>query len=74
MLRSAWKGSQSTNKEVLSQGGTERSLLETEKHRKLSFFDHLLAHISLQRNLPEGMMGGKRKKWIYSSYSPMMKS
>ena len=48
-----------TNEEVLRLADTKRSLFQTVKQRKLSFFDHIMRHDSLQRNLLEGMVEGK---------------
>ena len=46
--------------EVLRLADTERSLIQTVKQRKLSFFGHIIRHNSLQRNLLEDMVEGKR--------------
>ena len=59
MLRISWTR-RITNEEVIRIAGTKRSLLETVKKRKLSFFGHVMRHDSLQRDLLEGMVEGKR--------------
>ena len=59
MLRIGWIR-HITNEEVLRLADTKRSLFQTVKQRKLSFFGHIMRHDSLQRNLIEGMVEGKR--------------
>ena len=59
MLRISWTR-HVTNEEVLRLADTKRSLFQTVKQRKLSFFGHIMRHDSLQRNLLEGMVEGKR--------------
>ena len=59
MLRISWTR-HLTNEEVLRLANTKRSLFQTVKQRKLSFFGHIMRHDSLQRNLLEGMVEGKR--------------
>ena len=59
MLRISWTR-HVTNKEVLRLADTKKSLFQTVKQRKLSFFGHIMRHDSLQRNLLEGMVEGKR--------------
>ena len=56
MLRISWTR-RITNEEVIRIAGTKKSLLETVKKRKLSFFGHVMRHDSLQRYLNEGMRG-----------------
>ena len=59
MLRISWTR-RVTNEEVLRSAGTSRSLLDTVRIRKLSFFGHIMRHDSIQRDLIEGMVEGKR--------------
>ena len=59
MLRTSWTR-RITNEEVNRIAGTNRSLFETVKKRKLSFFGHVMRHDSLQRDLLEGMVEDKR--------------
>ena len=59
MLRISWKKHMS-NEEVLGQAGVKRSLFGTVCQRKMSFFGHIMRHDSMQRNLLEGMVEGKR--------------
>ena len=62
-----------TNEEVLRLAGTSRTLLDTVRTRKLSFFGHMMRHNSLQRDLIEGMVEGKQGRgrpilqWMTSS-------
>ena len=58
MLRISWTR-RITNEEVIRIAGTKRSLFETVKKRKLSFFGHVMRHDSLP-DLLEGMVEGKR--------------
>ena len=59
MLRISWTR-RVTNEEVLRLADTKRSLFDTVRQRKLSFFGHLMRHDSMQRDLLEGMVEGKR--------------
>ena len=59
MLRISWTR-HVTNEEVLRLADTKRSLFQTVEQRKLSFFGHIMRRDSLQRNLLEGMVEGKR--------------
>lgn len=59
MLRISWTR-RVTNEEVLHIAGASRSLFDTAQLRKLSFFGHIMRHDSLQRDLVEGMVEGKR--------------
>lgn len=51
-----------TNAQVLQMIGQERTLWKDIKKRKVRFLGHLLRHQSLQKQLLEGMIKGKRKK------------
>ena len=53
------KNTMDTNEEVLRFAGTSRTLLDTVRARKLSFFGHMMRYNSLQRELIEGMVEGK---------------
>ena len=59
MLRITWKDKKS-NKEVLKMAKTERSLLQIIKKRKMVYFGHIIRRNTLQRQLLEGKITGKR--------------
>ena len=59
MLRISWTR-HVTNEEVLCLANTKRALFDTVRQRKLSFFGHMMRHDSLQRDLLEGMVEGRR--------------
>ena len=48
------------NESVLDLAGLRKELVRVVQMRKLRFFGHLMRHESLQRNLLEGMVDGKR--------------
>ena len=49
-----------TNEEVIRIAGTKRSPFDTVEKRQLPFFGQVMRHDSLQRDLLEGMVEGKR--------------
>ena len=49
-----------TNEDVCLKLNMERSLLETIKRRKLSYFGHIKRHHSIKKEILEGKVKGKR--------------
>ena len=54
------------NEGVLKLANADRSLMHVIKTRKLSFFGYIMRHDSLQKDLLEGKVGGKRSQWRLS--------
>ena len=50
------------NESVLAKASLNRELISVVQRRKLCYFGHLMRHDSLQRDLLEGMIEGKRYK------------
>ena len=69
MLKISWK-EMKTNMEVLSLVGPNKSIVSIIKERKIRYCGHLLRHDSLQKELLEGKVEGKRgrgrprKRWF----------
>ena len=51
-----------SNDEVLKQVHEKRKILTTIKMKKLKLFGHIIRHSSLQRDLMEGHINGKRSR------------
>ena len=59
LLRISWTERMS-NDRVLTLAGVRRELIQLIQKQKLRYFGHLIRHDSLQRDLLEGMVEGKR--------------
>ena len=59
MMRISWTEHMS-NESVLALAGVRRVLIQTIQKRKLSYFGHVMRHNSVQRDLLEGMVIGKK--------------
>ena len=59
MMRVSWTRRLS-NENVLKLAGVKRELFRVVQNRKLCYFGHMMRHESIQRNLIEGMVPGKR--------------
>ena len=61
MMRISWT-SRISNENVLSKAEVQRELYSVVQKRKLSFFGHIMRHESIQRDLLEGMVEGRRSR------------
>ena len=59
MMRVSWTRRLS-NENVLKLAGVKRELFRIVQNRKLCYFGHMMRHESIQRNLIESMVPGKR--------------
>ena len=59
MMRVSWTRRLS-NENVLKLAGVKHELFRVVQRRKLCYFGHMMRHKSIQRNLMEGMLQGKR--------------
>ena len=79
MFKISWKD-RVTNEEVLRRMGNNAEVVDIIKSRKLRYYGHMRRHDSVQRDLLEGRVEGKRSRgrpittWIQPQHKRMDKS